>query len=994
MRPAAFPHTRRCRTAGLVQRITLLASALALIVLLPALALSYSALHALVMKNARHELEAASARARLRFEARLEADLKSVFDTSRLSVLSNTLADPSEGGRFVRPILEDQCRNAQELETLLLSDFKGQQLEQGCTGEDTLQPRLAALLVDAIALGRATHAVRRDAGSLKLLVAAPVEYLPTGSHEGALGAVFDLDRMFAELKHDTLPGGHRLRLHETSARAPGRATLDREALGLIRFRTPIANSLGLPLAAEASMPRGVVYRPIHSLIAGFVGVGALVLLGVVLLARRFARYIAAPLAELERTAQRIGQGDFSQLPDIDADASSDSNDSFRQLAATVHRMIVALRDTQRQLSDTLAERSREVAQAEARLHAEERAHLRRIEHLHEVIIEIDLERRIRFLNGAWTQLTGHTVAECIGRDYLEFMHPDDLRRHAPRLQALREMAPEGEGFECRVIRRDGSHRWVSVRVSALEDDDGQVAGFSGMLIDVTERHAADMAIAIRDRAIESATSGITIVDLRRSEQPIVYVNRAFERITGYSAEETVGRNARFLHAGSLEQSELAKLRAAIATRQPCKVTLRNFRRDGSPFWNELSISPVVDAVSGEVTHFVGVQNDITARKEADDLLLDWLTRLDVVFTLSPDALVCFDNAGTVGYANSTADRIFGQRVGALSGMSIGDFKAVLASLADPAQPFTPFEDVDPGTDPERFAEGIVHLQHPARRALHLTARRCDAGATSLVLYFRDVTREVELDRMKSDFLATAAHELRTPMSSIMGFSELLLMRNFDATRTRDMLGTINRQAQRLTSLLNDLLDLARIEARKGDALRLETQPLSELLADALAGFHVPDGKHPLVARVSEGLPDVSVDRGKFQQALLNLLSNARKFSPEGGAIEVDVLHPHPEGLALVGIAVRDHGIGMTEDEVAHAFERFYRADRSGHIPGTGLGLPLVREIMKLHGGSVDLASEPGAGTCVTLWFPLPSGSKAANDADTHTPHDTPTSANA
>jgi signal transduction histidine kinase len=106
------------------------------------------------------------------------------------------------------------------------------------------------------------------------------------------------------------------------------------------------------------------------------------------------------------------------------------------------------------------------------------------------------------------------------------------------------------------------------------------------------------------------------------------------------------------------------------------------------------------------------------------------------------------------------------------------------------------------------------------------------------------------------------------------------------------------------------------------------------------------------------------------------LSNARKFSPRGGDIELDVLTEHPDGLALVGIAVRDHGIGMSAEDAAHAFDRFFRSDRSGHIPGTGLGLPLVKEIMKLHGGSVSLESTADVGTCATLWFPVAVQGKA------------------
>lgn len=150
-----------------------------------------------------------------------------------------------------------------------------------------------------------------------------------------------------------------------------------------------------------------------------------------------------------------------------------------------------------------------------------------------------------------------------------------------------------------------------------------------------------------------------------------------------------------------------------------------------------------------------------------------------------------------------------------------------------------------------------------------------------------------------------------------------------------------------------------------------------MLEEALSGFLVPAESHRLVVRIPPDLPSICADRAKFQQIVLNLLLNVRKFSSHGGDIEVEVVVEHPDGLGLIGILVRDHGIGMSAADVIYAFERFYRSDRFGHIPGTGLGLPLVKEIMKLHGGSVSFESTPDIGTCVTLWFLVAAQGKAA-----------------
>jgi signal transduction histidine kinase len=262
------------------------------------------------------------------------------------------------------------------------------------------------------------------------------------------------------------------------------------------------------------------------------------------------------------------------------------------------------------------------------------------------------------------------------------------------------------------------------------------------------------------------------------------------------------------------------------------------------------------------------------------------------------------------------------------------------------------------------------LAQPVPRVLQRSLRYSDSRQAAMTLYFRDVTREMEVDRMKSEFLSTAAHELRTPLASIMGFSELLMMREYDEKRRRDMLETMHRQSKRLTNLLNELLDLARIEARQGKDFKRERQPLGKLLSEVLAAFLMPDDPRVVEADLPADLPEVDVDRAKLQQALLNVLSNAYKYSPQGGIVRLDTVEGRRHGQRVVGIRVIDQGMGMTPEQLGHLFERFWRADTTGHIPGTGLGMALVKEILELHGGAVDVASEYGKGTTITLWLPM------------------------
>jgi signal transduction histidine kinase len=269
---------------------------------------------------------------------------------------------------------------------------------------------------------------------------------------------------------------------------------------------------------------------------------------------------------------------------------------------------------------------------------------------------------------------------------------------------------------------------------------------------------------------------------------------------------------------------------------------------------------------------------------------------------------------------------------------------------------------------DHFKSTIV-VAAPGNKVLRIALRKGSSDSVSQILHVRNVTHETEVENLKNEFLATAAHELRTPMASIMGFSEVLLNGDFEADERQEMTGIIHRQSVLIANIINDLLDFARIEARRGDDFVLENADMHDLVTKTIRDFKAPEHRDgPLVAAASEPL-NVNVDCGKFQQALLNILSNAYKYSPEGGVVSIHFITKVEHGIQLVGLSVVDHGIGMTVGQLERVFERFYRADTSGLIPGTGLGMNIVKEIVELHHGRVDLESSIGKGTTVTVLLP-------------------------
>lgn len=242
-----------------------------------------------------------------------------------------------------------------------------------------------------------------------------------------------------------------------------------------------------------------------------------------------------------------------------------------------------------------------------------------------------------------------------------------------------------------------------------------------------------------------------------------------------------------------------------------------------------------------------------------------------------------------------------------------------------------------------------------------------------MLVVADVTAERELEKMKSDFVSFVAHELRTPLTSINGFTRLLQMDSltFTAEEEAEMLGSIESQCSRLSRMISDLLEVAHLEPGYGFELRLEEFDLRALCEKVLAQLRVllSDPDKLTFALVCEPHElRVNLDKDRMEQVIVNLVSNAIKYSPEGGAVTLCLAVAAEETVRL---EVADTGMGMTPEQVANLFQKFYRTPdaQSRGIKGTGLGLYLVKHLVEAHGGEIEVDSEQGHGTIFILTLP-------------------------
>ncbi len=349
-------------------------------------------------------------------------------------------------------------------------------------------------------------------------------------------------------------------------------------------------------------------------------------------------------------------------------------------------------------------------------------------------------------------------------------------------------------------------------------------------------------------------------------------------------------------------------------------------------------------------------------------------RIDGILRSVGDGIIVTDLENRVLLMNPAAERLLSCRPGS----SLSDCREICIlekTLRDKidkamARDMTTYEfDFEPAPSPggrPRIMRGRTSLMRDRRGVL-----------MGVVTSFNDVTVEREVDRMKTEFLSTAAHELRTPLTSIQGFSEILLSgRALDPDEERKFLAYINRQAVKLGGLINDLLDLSRIEAGKGFAVKFEERVVEDVIRRTAEECADASGKH--VVRVD--LPDAGtvlrMDRDKIEQVFQNLLSNAIKFSPDGGAIEIRGRRSGDQ----YEVRVRDRGIGMTPVQIEKIFDKFYRADGADSgLGGTGLGMAIVKHIIEAHGGGVWVESQPDAGTAVWISLPIQTAAPALKE---------------
>ncbi len=598
--------------------------------------------------------------------------------------------------------------------------------------------------------------------------------------------------------------------------------------------------------------------------------------------------------------------------------------------------------------------------------------------------------RINFASVGAAKHLGYDHRELNGKYIAELYDNLSESRMAAAIETMRG----GHAWvaETQARRSDGSSFPVELRadISGLGGEQKILA----IAADISEQVGYRRRLDLLSRAMNETGEMLQIfeVDEKTGQLRLMYLNDAFERATGWRAADAVGRALDDFRFAMPDDDGMRRLREAIAAGLSAREQVVAYRRDGSGFWALRSCTPIRD-VRGGITHWVFVERDISEEVEETARLEEQNERLAALARSSREIVAALDGRKLVEFVGSGAEAVLGATGRILAKLSNGNVVEVRDSSKPLSAEEEPFLcelarrlqeerglvisddrfDVAVGIGRSDRSDLILRLHREMRpferRDLFLVdlfAQFVSVAVRNTALYSEVERRRnaiYELSRTKSDLIAMLAHDFRSPLTTIVGFADLLGEVGSLTDEQRSFTQAMKQAALDLANLANDTLALSRLE-RNELVLSLGEVDIESLLRD-LAVRYVDRRKIEITA---DGASSITGDGDRLVQIFSNLIDNAIKYSPGEKAIQIDIAR-EPDGVV---VAVHDNGIGIPKAEIPLLFERFTRASnaRKLKIPGTGFGLFLTRQLVRLHSGTISISSDEGRGTTVTVRLPL------------------------
>ncbi|MHB8520438.1 MAG: PAS domain S-box protein [Limisphaerales bacterium] len=670
----------------------------------------------------------------------------------------------------------------------------------------------------------------------------------------------------------------------------------------------------------------------------------------------------------------------------------------------------------------LAAAAAERRAAEHEVRKSERRFRAVVEDQTDLICRFQPDGLLTFVNEAFCRFYVKSSEELIGTNFFQTLSEEDAAIPLSYINSLPADEPV-LSFDHRIHLPDDRVVWHQYRIRRLFQEEGDTREFQAVIQDITQRKQSEQTLRASEEQYRSLIDHIPdVVWTANANRDLLFISGNAVKVLGFSSEELLERGGQ-LWTNRLHADDAARVREAyqklFLTGEKFDVEYRICRKDGQWIW--LHDRAPAPRVNQGMLCAEGLFFDITPRKQAEEALRHSETKFRTLYDSSSDAVMLLSEQGFFD-CNPATLAMFGCA-------TREDFCSKHpADLSPPRQPS--------GTDSQALAsQRIATAMEKGSHRFEWVHRRADNGATfpadvllnALELDGRPVVQAVVRDitertvaaaqlletnhhleaatarakeltvraeaanRAKSQFLANMSHELRTPLNAIIGFSEMLADQTFGDLNARQLKYSNNilNSGRHLLQLINDILDLAKVEAGRAELLR-STFSVAKALSEVQTIVKTLANKKnlKLEVEVATDLPSLSADEAKFKQIMYNLLSNAIKFTPEGGKVVVAATlqsstsaDPSP-GEGSLRVAVTDTGIGIKVSDQGRVFKEFEQVDSSysRQQQGTGLGLALTKRLIEMHGGRIWVESEGLAGKGSTFIFLMPLPKSKAKPA--------------
>lgn len=482
-------------------------------------------------------------------------------------------------------------------------------------------------------------------------------------------------------------------------------------------------------------------------------------------------------------------------------------------------------------------------------------------------------------------------------------------------------------------------------------------------------------------ALEAAANGIVITD---KDASVIWVNSAFAQLTGFSPEEAVGNKAGELIQSGLQNNAFYQdMWTELLSDQQWRGELINKRKDGSLYHEKLSIAPMKNGL-GEITHFIGIKEDITERKDLENRLRDSdAFNISILNSLTTQIIVLDDKGVIVAINNAwhrfTKDNHLNLSSRSLLGLHYSEageimpygheattaYKGIATVLAGDQETFhLEFLRYYSSGQQYWFRMNVSPLQGSRRGVVISHENITDYKQQQEILQQAKETAERSLTEQRQ-FIAMVSHEFRSPLAVIDYATQLLVVKLRTETTVTPILERIQRGVSRLSNFLENCLTEDRLDS-EGLFLQASVIDIHRLAASIKESIQLISDSHQISVELDQNMPELNADPQLLRILLLNLLGNAVKYSPPKSQIQLRISH---NDLTYI-FEVTDHGQGIPADELPLIFQKYMRGRSIIGVAGAGLGLALVKRIVELHKGNIEVYSQVNVGTAIKVTFPL------------------------